>query len=228
MQSSKFHGSFPRQETSQENSREVSMNRSCRSVAFVVLVVGSTNLWAQNTQRGAVMGGLGGAIAGAIIGENNDKPAEGAAIGAAIGALGGAVMGNARDKEINQRRQYYQYQPHYQSQYHQPQVVVPRGAVSSSDVISMSRSGLNDSVIINQIQTRGVQRRPEVSEIITMHQQGVSDTVITAMQQAHVGGPAPTYVAPQPPTVIVEERYPTYYAPPPPVYYHRSHHHHHW
>lgn len=64
---------------------------------------------AQNTQRGAVLGGLGGAIAGAVIGDHNNKAGAGAAIGGAIGAIGGAVVGNARDQEINQQRrqQYY-------------------------------------------------------------------------------------------------------------------------
>ncbi len=120
-------------------------------------------------------------------------------------------------------------------QIHQHQVVVQRQAVSVSDVISMSRSGLSDSVIMNQIQTRGVQQRLEVPDIILLHQNGVHEVVITAMQQATVGTP-PAYVTPvQPTPVIVEERYrvvPTYVVPapryyaPPPHYHYRSHHHH--
>ncbi len=74
----------------------------------------------------------------------------------------------------------------------------------------MSRSGLSDPVVINQIQTRGVQQQPQVSDIIMMHQQGVSDTVITAMQSARIGSApqvietSPVIVQPSP--VYVEER----------------------
>jgi outer membrane lipoprotein SlyB len=74
---------------------------------------------AQNTQRGAVLGGLGGAIAGAVIGDHNRNAGAGAAIGGAIGAVGGAVLGNARDQEINQQRQYQ-----YQAQQHQVYVLL--------------------------------------------------------------------------------------------------------
>jgi len=60
-----------------------------------------------NTQRGAVIGGLGGAAVGGIIGNQSGRALEGAAIGGALGAGGGAMMGNARDQE--QRRYYRGY-----------------------------------------------------------------------------------------------------------------------
>jgi len=186
---------------------------------------------AQNTQRGAVLGGLGGAVVGGLIGDHNDKAGAGAAIGGAIGAVSGAVLGNARDKEVNaqqQRQRYYAQQRVYTQQ--QQQYVQVQSAVSINDVISMSRSGLSDSVVINQIQTRGVQQQLQVSDIISMHQQGVSEIVIGSMQNARVGG-APTYVQPSPvivqqTPVYVEERVivPSYSSPP--VYHiHSSHQH---
>ena len=211
------------------------MNRTLSAFVAIIIFGHAVPTVAQNTQRGAVVGGLAGAIAGGLIGDHNDKAGAGAAIGGAIGALSGAVMGNAKDKET-QQRYYYQQQQH--QQYQQQVVINNQQAVSLADVVSMSRSGLSESVIINQIQQRGVMQRLQVPDIITLHQQGVSDTVISVMQQAQIGSGYATsnYVAPQPTTVIVEQRYrpaptyvvpaPVYYAPQP-VYYHH-HHHGHW
>jgi len=198
--------------------------------AFVTMMPSLAS--AQNTARGAVLGGLGGAVVGGLIGDHNDKAGAGAAIGGAIGAVSGAVLGNVRDKEINtarQQQQYYQQQRVY-TQQHQ-QYVQTQSAVSINDVISMCRSGLSDAVIMNQIQTRGVQQQLQVPDIIAMHQQGVSDIVISTMQSARVGGapsvivqPAPVVVQQAP--IYVQERVlvPTYQ--PPAVYHvHPGHHH---
>ncbi|MBB3206352.1 hypothetical protein FHS27_002161 [Rhodopirellula rubra] len=178
-----------------------------------------------NTQRGATLGGITGAIAGAIIGDNNDEAGAGAAIGGAIGVVAGGLLGNAKDKDMAYQYQYYRSQPYPTQQvaptnvYAQP---VPTGAVSFTDVIAMSRSGVGESLILNQIATRGVQRRPVVSDIISLHQQGVSETVISAMQQAPIGNDT---IVTRPPTTIVET--PVYVTPRPypvPVYNHHRHH----
>lgn len=58
-----------------------------------------------NTQRGAVVGGLGGAVLGGIIGHQSGRGLEGAAIGGATGAGAGALYGNAQDQD--QRRRGY-------------------------------------------------------------------------------------------------------------------------
>lgn len=200
-------------------------------VAFALFAVGYSTAttgqtaYAQNKARGAVLGGLGGAVVGGLIGDHNGKAGAGAAIGGAIGAVGGAVLGNARDQEIAQQRQY-QYQVHQQRVYaqQQQQQALIQSAVSTSDIVTMSRSGLSDSVIINQIHSRGVQRQLQVSDIISLHQQGVSESVITAMQNARIGSSQETVVVQQTPVivqqppVIVQERYvvpqygpPTYY-----------------
>lgn len=175
-----------------------------------------------NTQRGATFGGITGAIAGAIIGENNNEAGAGAAIGGALGAVAGGILGNANDRDARLRAQHQQY-------YYQPRAAqttptyavtpapVPTGAVSFNDVVAMSRSGVGENVIMNQIQSRGVQRQPVVSDIISLHQQGVSELVITAMQRAPVGNQlvsqGPAFVeAP----VIVQQ--PRVYVQPAPVY----------
>lgn len=179
-----------------------------------------------NQTRGATIGGLGGAVAGALIGDNNGEAGAGAAIGGVIGAVAGGILGNASDKEVAARQQQQIY---YQQQ---QQAAVVQSAVSINDVVSMSRSGLSEGVIINQIGQRGVQTELRVPDIIALHQQGVSENVISAMQSARIGSqtvartPQQTIVTPSP--VIVEERYVVPHYAPPRVYYrqvpvHRHH-----
>lgn len=160
---------------------------SIRIIAFLALWISLPSFaQAQSRSRdGATAGGVAGAIIGGIIGHQNDETPEGALIGGAVGAIAGGLMGRAQDQDL-QRQRYYQQQAYYQQQqqqYLQRQTIVNSG-ISTMDVINMSRSGLSAPLIINQLQTKGVQRRLEVSEIISLHQQGVSDNVITAMQQA--------------------------------------------
>jgi hypothetical protein len=57
-----------------------------------------------------------------------------------------------------------------------------RRPVSVSEVISMTRSGVSDSIIISHIRTSGVLGRPTTNDIVSMAQQGVSNSVIAAMQ----------------------------------------------
>lgn len=196
------------------------------AIAGLMLISLTQVSFAQNnTQRGATFGGITGAIAGAIIGDNNNEAGAGAAIGGALGAVAGGILGNANDKDAALRQQYY-YPNRQQAAaptYTAPQ---PLGAVSYNDVIAMSRSGVGQSVILNQIQTRGVQRQPVVSDIISLHQQGVSETVIAAMQQAPTGSQLAAAPVPVPRTTIVEQpvivqpRIQTYGVP---VYSGRSH-----
>lgn len=131
-----------------------------------------------NTQRGATVGGIAGAITGAAIGDHNGETGAGAAIGGIIGAFAGGLLGNAEDK-----RQAYQSQRQYHESQQQLQQY-QRTAVSSQDIVAMTRNGLSEQVIINQIQQLGVQTQPQVADIIALHQQGVSENIITAMQQA--------------------------------------------
>lgn len=189
----------------------------------------------QQTREGAALGGAAGAIIGGIIGHQNDETPEGAIIGGVVGAVTGGMIGNARDQQIR-RDQYYQARLQDQQQQIQE---LNRRTVRMQDVISMTHSGLSDQVIINHVQTNGVERRLEVSEIIQMHQQGVSDQVITAMQTAPIANirPTQTYAYPQiidrRPAVIMHETYEVIPAPPPCYYpvprqsYFYYHHHHH-
>ena len=207
--------------------------------AGLALLLIAQPAYAQNgTRNGAVLGGVGGAVIGGIIGHQNDETPEGALIGGAVGAVAGGLIGNAREQQARdryyQQQQWNQYHHHHHSNYNTyrsvpaGQTVVVRPGVSTADVLSMTRNGVGESVIINHIYATGLQRRIDTNEIIMLHQQGVTENVINAMQQAPLrtsnysggatfaGSSATTIMTPPGGTVIVQEQYgtPTYAQPP--------------
>jgi outer membrane lipoprotein SlyB len=193
------------------------------TLTFAVISCSLQSASAQSrTQNGATLGGVAGAVIGGIIGKQNDETPEGALIGGAVGAITGGLIGRAQDNDL-QRQRYYQEQAYAQQQqqvYAQQQAIANAG-VSLTDVVNMSRTGISESLIMTHLQTKGVQRRLEVSDIIALHQQGISDTLITAFQAAPLATQVsaayqPTYQQ-QPvihqPTVIVREQ-PVFYRSP--------------
>jgi hypothetical protein len=50
------------------------------------------------------------------------------------------------------------------------------------DVIHMTRNRVSDNVIVSHIQANGMAMRPSVDDVVILSQEGVSDFVITAMQ----------------------------------------------
>lgn len=183
-----------------------------------------------NTRNGALLGGVTGAVIGGVVGHQRDDTAEGALIGGAVGAIAGGVLGNQRDHAERQR--YYHSQPVYVSQptivEHRTYVpvqtrVVTRRPVSPSEVVSMTQSGVSDSVIVAHIQANGVASRPDVNEVIWMNQNGVSDYVITTMQQNGRPPAASNVYRTYPSEVVVREEYrpatrTIYTNPPTPTY----------
>lgn len=180
------------------------------------------------TRDGAVAGGVAGAVIGGIIGHQNHETPEGALIGGAVGAIAGGVFGKQREQQ--QQIQYYQQQQAYQayhSHYATPVYTQPvytthvhaapvyttrptpvRRPVSVNDVINLTRSGVNENVIINQIHSSGVAYQPNTDDVLTMHDAGVCDYVIDAMQRATIGETVIVSQAPvQQRQVIVHEHY---------------------
>ena len=193
-----------------------------RSLPLLLIFAGlaTTPASGQNhTRQGATLGGLAGAIAGAAIGKQNNETAAGALIGGALGLATGAAIGSSRDADLARSRAYQQ-QMHWKRS----------RAVSTQDVLTMTHSGLGDALIINHIHQNGVQRRLEVSDVIALHRQGVSEAVITALQRAPIATvsrePArPVHTRP----VIIEEHHyvrPPYWSPPPRHYYRHYHYRH--
>ena len=82
-------------------------NKRCTLILFSVVLVLSTVTAcappANNTQKGAIYGGLGGAAAGAIVGQaighDTKSTVTGAAIGAALGGATGAGVGYYMDRQ---------------------------------------------------------------------------------------------------------------------------------
>ena len=132
-----------------------------------------------NAQQGVKLGGIAGAIIGGIAGHQNDETLGGVAIGGAVGALAGGLAGKSKDNHLIQQHQYQQHAQLAQ------QERLGR-AVSLEDAVILTRSGVSPNLIINQINDNGVTHRLVVNDIIQLHQNGVSESVITAMQSAHL------------------------------------------
>lgn len=162
------------------------------------------------SDRGTLIGGVGGAGVGALIGEASGNPGAGALIGAGVGAVTGNVIGAGMDDVAARNR------AEIAARMGQP---VPPGAVSINDVIAMTRSGVDEELIVNHIRTSGMAHPLQSGELIALQQQGVSKQVIQAMQMpsAPTGGPPMMAQGPYygPPAYAP---YPAYYYPPPYAY----------
>ena len=162
------------------------------SFAVTALMISPCCAQLTNTQGGVVGGGTAGAIIGGIIGNQNDETSEGVLIGGAVGAIAGGLLGKQKDNielenfQIQQQRALRAQQ--FAQQQAEQQAIQFANGVSIGDVIAMSQSGVGSTVVINQIQTNGVQQRIGVNEIISLHQNGVDSNVISVMQQAHLAG----------------------------------------
>ncbi|MGQ9576580.1 MAG: glycine zipper domain-containing protein [Thermoguttaceae bacterium] len=173
---------------------------------------------ASHAEKGALFGGLGGAGVGALIGESVGKAGPGAALGAGIGALTGAAIGDSLD-ELEARNRALIEQKLQQR--------ISPGAVSIDDVLAMVRGGVADELIVNHIRYHGMVRPLQASDLIMLQQQGVSPTVVKAMQES-TAPQRETVVVEKPsrPPVVVQEHYyydpwwtPWPWRPHPPVYY---------
>lgn len=165
--------------------------------------------------RGAGLGALAGAGAGAIIGDaTGGNAGSGALIGAGLGALTGAAVGTEMDALAAQNRAEIAAQMGRQ---------VQAGAANVQEVIAMTRAGVDPRLIQNYVRTSGVVAPLAASEVIYLHEQGVSTDVIQVMQSPPVVNPP--IVASRAP-VVVEEHY---YGPPacyrPHFGYHHGYHH---
>ena len=132
-------------------------------------------------------------------------------MGTAVGALTGAAIGDSMDAEVDRRQAIVQTQQRLAN------------AVSTTDVAAMSASGLGEDVIINHIRANGVRASLTPGEIIELHEGGVGERVIDAMQQEAARLTMPPRVMSGPP-VIIEESYivPPYCGPRPYRQYHHS------
>ncbi len=187
------------------------INRMILSALLVAVVVADAN--AQNRfhrRRGAILGGLAGAALGVAIGDKGGNETAGALIGGAVGAFAGGSIGNQKDRRIEdhyrhaqqtrvyrqqlsqqqsnadwQAQQFAQQQMAQEQRQRQEQQQASR-ALSIEDVVTMVGSGLAESTIVQYVRVNGVQYPLRVADIISLHDQGVSEAIINAMQTAPV------------------------------------------
>jgi hypothetical protein len=60
----------------------------------------------------------------------------------------------------------------------------PSPGLTTEDVVKMANAGISDSVIVDQIKSRGMETRPSADQIVSLKSEGVSDAVLEAMNNA--------------------------------------------
>ncbi|MES2344443.1 MAG: glycine zipper domain-containing protein [Chlamydiota bacterium] len=138
---------------------------------FSLLAVASFTSCATKTQTGALAGAGVGALAGGLIGGS----ATGALIGGAVGAAGGALIGYALDQQDRDNLQQQSPQTLNRIDHGQQ--------LSTNDVKAMSKAGIKDDVIINQIHSTNSVFYLSADQIIDLKDSGVSQNVINYMIQ---------------------------------------------
>lgn len=169
-----------------------------------------------HSDQGALFGGLLGAGTGAIVGNALGAPGAGAAIGAGVGALSGAAIGNGMDEvEANNRAMIAQ----------QLGRQVSASAVTVNDVVTMTRAGVNEELIVNHVRAHGVAAPLQANDLIYLQQQGVSPRVVATMQTPPLQPAQPLMMPPPGPVPVIVEPYPysPYWGP---CYYPRHHYYH--
>jgi hypothetical protein len=161
-----------------------------------------------HADQGALFGGLLGAGTGAVVGHALGNTGAGAVVGAGVGALSGAAIGAGIDESEARNRAMIEARLGRQ---------VVAGAATIPDVIAMTRSGVDEGLIINHIHSHGLAAPLQANDVIYLQQQGVSRNVIAVLQTEPVAV-MPQQVVPVygPPSggVIIEERWgPRYYRP---------------
>ncbi len=125
------------------------------------------------TATGALTGGAFGSATGAIIGSGSHSAGEGALIGAAAGTILGGLIGHSAD-EAQAARLRQQYPETYNR-------AVTGTPLSLADVKAMSKAGVGDDTIIAQIQNSHTIFHLNATDIIDLHEAGVSQTVVNFM-----------------------------------------------
>ena len=171
--------------------------RVCGALTLLVSLVAVAGCQSPyHADRGALFGGLTGAGVGAIAGDAVGKAGAGTAIGAGIGAITGAAIGQGMDEVEARNRAMIEQQLGAK---------VFASAVSMGDVVTMSKAGVDDELIVNHIRAHGADTSLAADDLIFLSQQGVSTRVIKAMQTPSVQTVMVQQPVPRP--VVVEKHY---------------------
>ncbi len=149
---------------------------NCVVIAGLLFVGTITGCQGWNkTQQGAGIGALLGAGTGAIIGHQTGNRDKGALIGALAGAAGGGLLGNAADKE--DERNAAVHDAHMTRQ----QARAEARAMDNRQVIKLTRQGISDDLIIQNIHNKGGMFDTSADGIGYLKEQRVSDRVVAEM-----------------------------------------------
>jgi hypothetical protein len=171
-------------------------------LSVVLAVAGAASTGCQSpyhSDQGALVGGLLGAGTGAVVGGATGHPGAGAAIGAGVGALSGAAVGNAIDESEARNRAMIAQQLGRQ---------VSAGAVTTNDVIAMTKAGVHEELIANHVRANGMAAPLQAGDLIQLQQQGVSPHVIGQMQASPPRPVQPVIVEQPAPAPVIVEGYP--------------------
>lgn len=154
------------------------MKLMCRKWVVVPLLASGILGCENNTQNGALIGGLGGAAVGGGIGSmSHGRAGEGALIGAAVGAIGGALVGNQMDKSEARKEPAYA-----SSRYESRSARGEYQTVSKQEVVDWSNRGVRDDIIIDRIERSGSTFKLTAADENKLRDQGVSESVIQSMR----------------------------------------------
>ena len=174
-------------------------NQAAVSIMFLTLAIAgcvAPNGQVDNTASGALIGGATGAIIGASVARH---PGVGAAIGGAAGVIAGGLIGHSLDQAQQARLQNSAPQTWQRVEQGQP--------LGLEDINALSRAGVGDEVIITQIRSTRTVYHLVTGDILSLKSAGVSDRVITYMQNTPttaLAQPAVMVVNSEPPPVRVE------------------------
>jgi uncharacterized protein YcfJ len=173
------------------------MNRTKWMSGLLIFASGCATM--NNTEAGAVQGGVIGAFTGAVIGalvtHNPWGLLGGAVAGGAAGAAGGALAGNSVDQ-----RQQAQVQAINDANERATQAAL-NPPFSVGDIGKCARDGWTDAMLMNQIIATGSTYILSPDQVDWLRNQTVSNRVIEFMQSR-----APRYVHGRlyaPPPVVV-------------------------
>lgn len=176
-------------------------------IAFATTGSGCAHM--NNTEKGAIGGGVIGTAAGTAIGAATGKPLLGAAIGGLAGTAGGSLIGNGIDKEERRERDINQAVALAEAKQQQQRL-------GMFDVIRLAQAGHDDQIIINQLRTTGSTFQLTASDLDELKRAGVSSRVIAEMQTLRpAANAAPTRVIVREQPVIYDSPSPVYVRPAP-------------
>ncbi len=143
----------------------VRMKHTLVSLSAVALLLASCE---SKAGTGALVGAGAGTVVGGAVGGW-----QGALIGGAVGTVGGAIVGAAMD--ASDRRTMEDNNPDTMRRIDNKQ------QLTLQDIKNMSRNGLSDNTIMNQIKATGSTYRLTSDQIVDLRKAGVSDNVINYM-----------------------------------------------